>query len=222
MGSELLHKMNRKIPKYTLYIAALAIAISIFLGGYIIGEEINEYKLQSVYDLQNEIRVDSLSNELTSQLISAEECGSINTSQYTTEIADIGSKLTYLESIYGFDSPIVQNLKSYYSLLLIRHMVLNEQVQAKCNAGQPALLYFYSNFERCGDCEDQGLILSAIHKESPSFVIYSFEVAEDNSALAFIKNKYNITSKRLPAIVYDDTVYYGFQPKDTIVSIVEK
>ena len=174
MGSELLYTMNRKKPRYTLYVAAIAITIAIFLGGYIIGEEINERKLQHIYDLQSQIRVDSLSNELTSQLISAHECALINISSYTSEIAEIGTKLTYLESIYGFDAPVVQNLKSYYSLLLIRHMLLNDQVNSKCGTGQPALLYFYSNFERCGDCEDQGLVLSTLHKENPDFVIYSF------------------------------------------------
>ena len=221
MGSELLHTMNRKKPRYTLYVAALAIAISIFLGGYIIGEEINEYKLQYIYDLQSQIRVDSLSNELTSQLISSEECDSINLTQYTSQIAEIGSKLTYLESIYGFESELVQNLKSYYSLLLIRHLLLNEKVENECNMGKPALLYFYSNFERCGDCDDQGVVLSAVHKENPSFVIYSFEYTEPNSALSYIKDKHNITGSRLPAIVYDDVVYYGFQPKETIISIVD-
>ena len=222
MGSELLHTMNRKRPKYTLYVAALALTVAIFLGGYIIGEEINEYKLQHIYDLQSQIRVDSLSNELTSQLISAQECSLINISSYTSEIAEIGSKLTYLESIYGFESIVVQNLKSYYSLLLIRHMLLNEQVQTKCGTGQPALIYFYSNFKNCSDCEDQGLVLSTLHKERPEFVIYSFEYTETNSALNFIKKKYDVSAHQLPAIVYGEKSYYGFQSKSYIDSILDK
>ncbi|MFW5977590.1 MAG: hypothetical protein ACOCQQ_03695, partial [Candidatus Nanoarchaeia archaeon] len=107
--------MHRKKIKSSRYVAALAITIVIFLLGFLVSNMINEHKLERVYGLENDIRVESLANELVFEIVSADLCKNINLTTYTTEIAQLGKKLTYMEGIYGYENPHVQNLKNYYS-----------------------------------------------------------------------------------------------------------
>jgi len=210
--------MHRKKIKSSRYVGALAITIVIFLLGFIIGSAINEQKLQNIYDLENDIRVESLGNELVFEMISNNLCEYVNTTAYTTEITNIGRKLTYMESIYGYDKPQVHNLKNYYNLLLIRHWIINKEMNEKCNVKKPNLLYFYTNFGDCVDCEDQGLVLTNIHKKYPYFNSYAFEFKEDNPAVNFLKEKFKLSEERLPTLVIDGKVYYGFQSKDFLIN----
>ncbi len=209
--------MHRKQIKSSRYLSALAITIIVFLSGFILSSLVNEAKLQNVYDLENEIRVESLGNELVYNLISSDLCSNINLTSYTLELSTLGRKLTYMESIYGYDSAQVKNLKSYYSLLLLRHWIINNEANEKCNYTKPNVMFFYSNYLDCVDCEDQGLVLTYVHKKYPFFNTYSFEFEEDNPGIKFLKEKYNLTSYRLPTLVIDEKVYYGFQSRDFLI-----
>jgi hypothetical protein len=206
--------MNRKKIKSSRYLAAFALTLVIFLIGYILGVMISEAKLQKVYGLSNEIRIESLGNELLFQLIERDDCGSINISTYTSELSTMGRRLTYMEELYGFDAPQVKQLKNYYSLLLIRHWMLSELLNDNCGADKPSVLYFYTNIGECEDCEDQGLVLTSVHKEQPEFHIYSFEYYQTNPALEYLKQGYNVTPSRLPTLVIDGEIYHGFRSKD--------
>jgi len=168
--------MHRKKIKSSRYMAAFFFTVTIFLIGLMVGQYVSEKKLQIVYDLQQDLRVESLGNEMLFQLVSEDLCKNINLTSYTEEVSSIGKRLTYMESIYGYDAPEVWSLKSYYSLLLIRHWLLAEEAKKVCGMKKPSVLYFYTN-EGCEDCEDQGLVLTNIHRNYPLFHIYSFEVA---------------------------------------------
>lgn len=209
--------MHRKKIKSSRYVGALAITVVIFLLGFIIGSAVNEQKLQTVYDLENDIRVESLGNELVFEMISSELCKNVNTTTYTTEITELGKKLTHMESVYGYDAPQVHNLKNYYTLLLIRHWIINKEMNERCNVTKPNLLYFYTNFGDCVDCEDQGLVITNTHIKYPYFNIYAFEYRENNPAINFLKEQYGLSEERLPTVIIDDEVYYGFQSKENLI-----
>jgi len=206
--------MTQKRFRTLEYSLALTISIILFLLGAILGSTINEAKLASIYSLEQDLRVSALSTELLIELIS--DCKDIDNTVYTEEITEIGSRLTYMEGVYGFKSPEVRNLKSYYSLLLIRHWIINEKLQLICDSAKQDVFFFYSNFIPCADCEDQGRVLTYLNDGEQAFNVYSFEYEETNQAVAFLKQKYAIDPTRLPNIVINGTTYYGFQSKDVI------
>jgi hypothetical protein len=208
--------ISRKKIKSSRYIAALAITLLIFLVGYTVSTEINKTKVNSLSYLEQDLRADSLSNELLLQMIQSDLCASINITSYTSELATYGKRITYLESLNGFSSPEITRLKNYYSLLEIRHWMLMDSINRKCEKQTPLVLYFYSNYE-CADCEDQGLVLTNVHRDYPFFNTYSFEYTLNNSAVDYLKVKYDIPKNRLPAVVIDGKVYYGFQSKETLI-----
>lgn len=223
MGTQLLPgetMIERKRIKSSRYLAAFALTVVVFLIGYIVGTEVNDRKLESLQYMEQDIRVESLSNELVFALVQTDLCGSINMTSYTEELAQIGRRLTYMEDVYGYNAPEVIRLKNYYSLLQIRHWMLTTQVKEKCGYDSPAVLYFYTN-EGCEDCEDQGLVLTNTFRNYPFFNTYSFEYNTENAAVEFLKARYNITPGKLPTIVIDGEVHYGFQSKDFLIEELE-
>ncbi len=212
--------MQRKRLNKSRYLAAFFFTVAIFLSGLIVGNHVSDMKLQALYNLQNELRVESLGNELMFQLVEKNLCENINLTSYTEEISKIGQKLTYMESLYGYEDIKVWSLKSYYSLLLVRHLLITEKAKEECNKTTPVVLYFYSN-KNCEDCEDQGLVLTNIHKNYPLFHIYSFEYALNNAAVDFLKEKYEIDPNRLPTIVIDNKIFYGFQSKKFLLEYMD-
>jgi hypothetical protein len=209
--------MERKKIKSSRYLAALLFTILIFLVGFIIGNYISDLKLQKVYSLEEDIKINYLGNELLFQMISDDVCSHLNTSSYLEEVIETGRKLTHMESIYGFDSPSVISLKNHYSLQLIRLNLIQKKAIHFCNYTHPQVMYFYTNYKGCADCEDQGLVLSNVNKEYPVFDIYSFEYQLDNPALNYLKKKHNIEKWELPVIIINEEKYVGFQSKDYLI-----
>jgi len=64
------------------------------------------------------------------------------------------------------------------------------------------------------------LVLTNVHKKDPDFNIYSFEYNLKNPALDFIKEKHGIEHSRLPTLVIDGDVHYGFQSKDRLQELL--
>ncbi len=213
--------MERKKIRTSRYLSALALTIVIFLLGFIISSLVNEARLQQVYDLENDIRVQSLGNELVYKLISTDLCENINLSSYTAELIKLGKKLTYMESIYGYDSSQVKNLKEYYSLLLVRHWIINQQAKEECNISKSNVLFFYTNLGDCKTCDNQGIVLTNIHDRYPIFNTYSFEFTEETPTIMFLREKYDINMDRLPTLVINDKVFYGFQSKSFLIEYLK-
>jgi hypothetical protein len=212
--------ITRKKIKSSRYVAAFAVTLVVFLLGYIVSSEINNIKFNKLTDLEQELRTGSLSNELVLQLIQTDQCESINVSSYTSELSTYGKRLTYLESLYAYSSQKIMDLKIYYTLLEIRHWILAKEINNRCNENITLVLYFYTNYG-CTDCEDQGLVLTNVHNNYPFFNIYSFEYALNNPAIDYLKKRYNIQQNRLPTIIINDKVYYGFISKKDLIEIMD-
>lgn len=210
----------RKKIKSSRYVAALAITLLIFVLGFVTSSQINKNKVDALNYFEQDLRVDSLSSELLLQLIQKDLCNSINVTTYNEELSSYGKRITFLESVYGYSSEEVVRLKNYYSLLEIRHWLLAKDMNEKCEENKSFVIYFYTNYD-CVDCEDQGLVLTNTHRNYPFFNIYSFEYTLNNSALDYLKQRYNVPANRLPAVIIDDTVYYGFQSKDVIIAVMD-
>jgi len=213
-------KIPRKRIKSSRFIAALAITLLIFLLGYMVSSEINKNKLNKINYFEQDLRIESLSSELLLQLVQKDVCGSVNITSYNEELASYGKRITYMESVYGFSSEEVVRLKNYYSLLEVRHWLLAKDFNEKCTQNKSLIIFFYTNYG-CTDCEDQGLVLTNLHKEYPFFNIYSFEYNLNNSATDYLKQRYDIPSNRLPALIINDEVFYGFKSKESLIETMD-
>ena len=95
---------KRRELQTSKYIAAFAITTLIFVIGMVIGNFISEKKLSTIEDLQQDLAKRTISSELQYLLISEHPCLSLNSSQLTTELFDIGTKLDFMEQSRPLDA----------------------------------------------------------------------------------------------------------------------
>jgi len=199
--------MRQSISK-TKYLAVFATTTLVFLIGLIIGNQISSFKLKNIDELTESLKIESMAIELQYLLVSEEPCLSFNSTSLSEELYEIGSRLDYMENRLGSNNPSVLHLKEYYSLLEIRHWLFMKKTRKECNRSTTLILYFYSNRGDCPRCEEQGYVLSYLHKKYPDLNIYSFDINIDNVALNTVKNVYKITES--PAMIINDKAYTGF------------
>jgi len=197
---------------YTFLITAVIFITAIYLSNYFSQKKINEIK-----NIESRIAVDILASETQFSLLSELSCRDIGSSFLSKELATLGDKLAYTEQNRGSDDAEVLNLKKYYSLLQIKDFLLMQKIKERCGSNQAnnglSIMYFYSNEGDCADCEKEGFVLTKLRSDYPELRVYSFDYNLDLSALQTLVSVYNIENK-LPAILINDKVYYGFKSID--------
>ena len=206
--------MKRRNLQTSKYVAAFAITVLIFVLGVIAGNAISEGKLVAITDLQNDIQIKTAGTELQYLLLSEHPCESVNATSLTEQLFEIGSKLDFMESSLGKDNKDVLSMKEYYSLLEIKHWLLTKKANVECKQDNHWILYFYSNLGDCNDCEQQGVVLSTLHKKYGKINIYSFDYNIDNPAIDAVKEIYQV--KNVPTIVINNKAFPGFKDKEGV------
>ena len=206
--------IERRRIQTSKYVAAFAMTPLIFIIGMAIGNYVSERKLSTIDELQQDLAKRTISSELQYLLLAEHPCQSINSTELTRELFEIGTKLDFMESKLGKKNQEVIKLKEYYSLLEIRHWLLLKKAKDVCGFDYDLILYFYSNQGDCDECEQQGFVLSALHKKYPDLNIYSFDINIDDPALNGIKEIHHVA--KAPASVINNQTFVGFMDKDAI------
>jgi hypothetical protein len=203
---------------YTFLITAVIFATAIFASNYFNQKKINEIK-----DIESSISIDISASETQFSLLSELPCREISSSFLSKELATLGDKLSYTEENRGSDDTEVINLKKYYSLLQIKDFLLMQKIKDRCGSGATnsglSVMYFYSNKGDCSECQSEGFVLTKLRQDYPELRVYSFDYNLDLSALQTLISIYNI-DKKLPVILINDKVYYGFKSIDDIKNIL--
>lgn len=193
--------------------ALIALFITLVLAGTIayVVDYLNRARITELSTIEDQLSIDILSLDTQFSLLEAAPCDSTASSTtLTSELADMGSRLSYTEDQLGSDNAQVIRLKEQYSLLEIRDYLITNELAAACNAKKPVtVLYFYSNAGDCADCDKAGYALSYLRDTFPSLRVYSFDYNLDLGALkTFIA--INKVQRSLPAFVVNGKHSYGF------------
>jgi len=203
---------------YTFLITAVIFATAIFASNYFNQKKINEIK-----DIESGISIDISASETQFSLLSELPCREISSSFLSKELSTLGDKLAYTEENRGSDDTEVINLKKYYSLLQIKDFLLMQKIKDRCGSGTTnsglSVMYFYSNKGDCSDCQKEGFVLTKLRQDYPELRVYSFDYNLDLSALQTLISIYNI-DKKLPVILINGKVYYGFKSIDDLKNIL--
>ena len=202
--------------KRTKYLAVFATTTLIFIIGIIIGYMITLSKLNTISNMEQDLKINAMDIELQYLLLAEDPCTAINSTFLTDELFQIGIRLDFMERDLGIDNPSVIALKEYYSLLELRHWIFTKKKKKECNINKDLVLYFYSNKGDCPKCEEQGFILNYMHKKYPKLSIYSFDINMKNNALSTVKKIYGV--KKRPSIIINNKLYSGFKSKKEIES----
>lgn len=198
----------------TKYIIVFIITAVIFGSAFELSNYLANKKVAAVQSTEDQISLDILSNETQFDLLSESSCKNLSdpdSSVLSEELGSLGSQLSYMEQSRGTNDPQVLDLKRYYSLLEAKDLVLMEKINEKCHSAPPSIIYFYSNAGDCTDCARTGYVLDELRSDYPALRIYSFDYNLDLSAVKTLIDIYKIQGVRLPALVFNDDVYYGFR-----------
>lgn len=192
--------------------ALIALFITIVLAGTVAYtvDYLNRARVAELGVIEDQLSIETLSLDTQLSLLAATPCESAASSTaLTSELSDLGSRLSYAENQLGSDNPQVVRLKERYSLLEIRDYLLTKQLAAACGTKPVTVLYFYSNAGDCADCDKAGYALSYLHTTYPALRVYSFDYNLDLGAL---KTLIAITKIQgpLPAFVIQGRRIYGF------------
>ena len=211
--------MNRREPQIHQYVAALAIATLLFFGGLWFGNHLSEKKLDVIDTLGRNLQLATLGSELQYELLAHEPCSAVNASSLIDELFRIGTRLDFMESELGVNDPQVLELKEYYHLLEIRHWLLMRKVQNECSLNTHFILYFYSNAGDCERCDEQGSVLTYLHRKYQDLNIYSFDIHIDNPALVTVRELYGV--EEAPTLVVDGTKVESFKTSQEIEELLQ-
>ena len=200
-------KNNIDYKKYifSFVITAIIFATAIYLSNYF-----SQKKLDEIRNIQDKISIDILSSETQFSLLEQSSCKDIGSGSLSNELGNLEAKLSYTENQRGTEDSEVQTLKQYYSLLEIKDYLLMNKISEKCNKTPLSIIYFYSNSDKCEDCEKEGFVLTKLRETYPDLRVYSFDYNIDVSAVKTLIS-INKVENKLPAIIIKDKIFYGFQ-----------
>lgn len=190
----------------------IAFLITLAIGGTLVYavDYLNNIRMTELSTIEAQLSIDTLSLDTQFSLLEAAPCDSIASStMLTSELSDLGNRLSFAEDQLGSDNTQVIRLKEQYSLLEIRDYLITKQLSNACGTKPVTVLYFYSNSGDCTDCDKAGYALSYLHNTYPSLRVYSFDYNLDLGALKTLISLLKIRSE-LPAFVVDGKHSYGF------------
>lgn len=172
---------------------------------------LNQARITELSTVEDQLSIDILSLDTQFSLLEAAPCDSTASSTtLTSELANMGDRLSYAESQLGSDNAQVIRLKEKYSLLEIRDYLITKQLSSACGGPKPTtVLYFYSNAGDCADCDKAGYALSYLRDTYPALRVYSFDYNLDLGALKTFITIMKV-QRQLPAFVINGKPYYGF------------
>ena len=204
-----------KKPDWKKYFFVFIITAAIFGTALYFNNYFNDKRIQEIQSIQNAISTDILSSETQFSLLSELSCKDIGSSILSKELNTLADKIEYSEKNIGTDDNDVVQLKKYYSLLEIKDYLLMKRVSEQCGKKFVFVLYFYSNSDKCPDCEKAAYVLTYLREKYPQLRVYSFDYNLDLSAIKTIIALFKIKND-LPAVVLDEKVLNGFQDKDSL------
>lgn len=192
--------------------ALIALLITIAIVGtvmYAVGY-LNRARLAELSAIESQLSIDTLSLDTQVSLLESAPCDSAEEMRgLSSELADLGERLSFAEGQLGSDNEQVIRLKQQYTLLEIRDYLIAKKLAEACGADPVTVLYFYSNAGDCKDCDRAGYALSYLHDTYPSLRVYSFDYHLKLGALSTLISLLGVQSE-LPAFVIEDRVSYGF------------
>jgi len=202
----------------TLIITTIVFIIGVSFGIFMSSEKISELE-QSVYDLKGNI--DSIELHFLFMDIMEKDVACpvlIDEARILGKgTAELAKEVERFESMQKIRDSGFYELKSQYTLTLIRDWLMVEKIKNSCEGDYVTVVYFYSN-EDCDLCENQGIILSYFKREiGRDLQVFSIDTDLRLSIVETLEHSYNVTE--YPFLIVNGEKYPGLQTKEKLSEI---
>lgn len=212
----------RKLSKNN-YLFAGAITLGIFFLGLFLGLAIEGKRVNYIESVSRQQNLDFSSLQLQyafiDQLSQEKNCLAVQKT-FEQNINNLESTRIRLEN-FDRDATLNKNeldiLKNEYVLAQIKYWLLAERTRDLCGSDIISILYFFSDEEKCPDCDKQSFVLTYLKKRfKDRLLIFSFDSEfEQEQMVTLLKKTYSISS--YPTIVIEGKPKNGFQSKEAIL-----
>ncbi|MEK7569612.1 MAG: hypothetical protein AAB500_01830 [Patescibacteria group bacterium] len=203
------------------YFVVFLITIALFLSASYLSNYFGSKKIGELKSIQDQIAISLLSSETQYSLLSDLSCKNVSGAVLSDELAELARKLEWGEKNLGAAEEVL-SIKKYYSLLEIKDYLLAKKIAERCKTKSAFILYFYTTAENCGECEREGLVLTALRDKYPELRVYSFDYSIDLSAVRSMLSIFKIKDTALPALVIDDELLTGFHSLEDLDDRVQE
>lgn len=201
---------------------ALVITLAIVGTVFYAVESLNQERVKELQGIEDQLATDTLSIETQFALLEEAPCEDVpKGTLLSTELSNLGDRLSFAEEHAGTNDPEVLRLKERYTLLQIRDYLLTNRLAETCDLDPVVALYFYSNEGDCAECDKAGYALSYLRQTYPTLRVYSFDYHLDLGALRTFTNVEKIDEK-FPAFVIDGKRSYGFTDLESFEKLFPK
>ena len=202
----------------TAILTTLIFFLGLFVGIFISSEKVSELESE-MHGLQMSIENIELEFLFLDTMKSKISCAFFisEAEKLGEETGKLASQVERYENMQKIDDSEFKELKSRYTLTLIRDWLTLEKIKQACNGTYITVLYFYSN-KNCDKCEDQGMVLSFYKEKLKSDIqIFAIDGDLDLRIVSALKAAYNITT--YPTLVINGKEHYGFYDKEDLKEI---
>jgi hypothetical protein len=206
--------------RWSKYVFVFLITAALFGTAFLASELFYGKRVREIESLERRISLSLLSSDVQFNLLLEAPCASESSAVLADEINALAKRLEYLENERGSEDSEVVFLKSRYSLLQIKDLLLVKEIAKRCGASAHTIVYFYSNRQgECGLCERQGYVLSALRDESPELKVYAFDYNLELGGIDALKKIYGVRNE-LPVLVVERKPYYGYRDLDAVYKLL--
>ena len=193
-------------------LVALLVTIAIASSVIYAVRYLDRQRVAQLSELQTRLATDTLSVETQFALLEEASCEDISEGNtLSSEMANLGERLSFAESQLGSRNDQVIELKKQYTLVQIRDYLLTKQLGEKCDVDSTVVLYFYSNEPGdCENCDRASTALSYLHQTNPDLRVYSFDYNLDLGALKTLVAVEKVKPE-FPAFIINGKQVYGFE-----------
>lgn len=211
--------MRKKI-NFLRHFSVLIITIIILTLGIFIGNNVEDKRVKYLYtnlqeqdlDYQQILTESNYINYLTNQKKTGTNisCKSLIGAYYTSIEKLDNSRLkleNYINQV-NFKEEEYQRIKNHYENLQINYWILANKIKSLCpNSNMYPILYFYSDKEKCPQCEDQGVHLNYVKsKLKDNVLVFSLNVKKEGP-IQLLAQQYDIFNKETPIIIINQKSY---------------
>jgi len=214
-----------KIFRKDMFISAFIIAAAIFLIGFLIGDQLDRFRIDDATLLLNKGDLDSQSFETEGEffnLFSDEKCD-VDRSRINKlgrQLAEMGQTLTDYDAKKLTHKDSYNFLKRKYFISELKFYNMKKSLDDECGIDSPVILFFY-NVEDNENSLRQGYVLDSLKRKVDDLIILSFDKDFDESVVKTLVEFYSIKEAPTLIINYDRKID-GFVSEGELFGIIDE